>query len=271
MKLFGLTFGQEEPKIENYLFLQRVLTNALDIIYSGFPTGEFFFVPPDPIIEGYYSYLHSKYLPLTRDEEVNAWLRRKNIQTTDMYSFRSLTSSFDFHIESWNLLKEDLLKEKSFLDRYVPHGAYVTKDIKLAAYEMEKWLEEHKKIKESVLYKRLNPVFTWRQFSIDTRNGKLTINYKNYDINPNNKEFQYLTYLIQNKNIIVRYRELASVLRINAYRENISEDKDVARAIQDIKKTLKKKLVELLVNKTDIRILLDAIESITNTGYRLKE
>lgn len=269
MKVFGFTIGREEPKISNYLFLQKEIIKALDIVFTGFNTGEYYFVPPDSVIEGYYQYLHDEYERLNDDKEVDKWLKRKNIPLTSLHSFRSLILDFDVRVEFWNSLKTVLLHEKEFLDKFIPHGGYVDEKIKLKAYEMEKWLEEHRKLKDAILLKQTNPVFTWKQFSLDTKNGILIVHDKKFTINPNTKEFLFLAYLIQNAGLLVHYKDLGAILRINAYREDIAQDKDIARAIQDIKKSLKNSLTSIKVSKEDIRYLLDSIQSVTNTGYRL--
>lgn len=271
MRLFGLSFGKHEPKVENYLFLQRMMINALDIVFSGYKTGEFFFIPPDPILEDYYQYIYEKYCVLNDDPEVNSWLKRKGYKALEFDMFRSISLQFDFGIEQWNVLKDEALKEKKFLDGYVPHGGGVTDEIKLKAYEMEKWLDEHKKWKESEQQKRANPVFTWRNVVIDTKTGKLTVDTISFSINPNAKEFKMLLYLIQHVGEIVRYKELAAVLRLNSYREAVSNDEDVARPVQDYKKVIKRTLETLGVKKLLVNDLMDAIESVTNMGYRLKK
>jgi|GEM_PF-931410 DNA-binding winged helix-turn-helix (wHTH) protein len=271
MRLLGLLIGKGKPKVENYLFLQRMMINALDIVFSGYKTGEYFFIPPDPILEGYYRYIHERYSALNSDPEVNNWLKRKGLATLELDMFRSLSISFDFGIEQWNVLKDEALKEKKFLDGYVPHGGNVTDEIKLKAYEMEEWLEEHKKWKESEQFKRLNPVFLWRNFSLDTKIGKIALGNDSYDINPSAKEYKMLVYLIQHVGEIVRYREIASVLGLNSYRENVSNDTDVARSVQEYKKVLMRSLNKLGIKKSDVKALIDAIESVTNTGYRLQK
>lgn len=271
MRVFGVLIGRDESKVENYLFLQRIMINALDIVFSGYKTGEYFFIPPDPILEGYYRYIHEKYSALTNDPEVNSWLKRKGLATIELDMFRSLSISFDFGIEQWNVLKDEALKEKKFLDGYVSHGGYVTDEIKLNAYEMQKWLDEHKKWKESEQFKRCNPVFSWRNYTLDTKTGKIIVDKDSYDINPNAKEYKMLAYLIQHIGEIVRYKEIASVLRLNSYREDSSSDVDVARAVQDYKKVLMRSLGKLGVRKSDVKGLIDSIESVTNTGYRLQK
>lgn len=271
MRLFGLLIGKSEPKVENYLFLQRMMINALDVVFSGYKTGEYFFIPPDPILEGYFRYIHEKYSALTNDPEVNSWLKRKGLATIELDMFRSISISFDFGIEQWNALKDEAIKEKQFLDSYVPHGGYVTDEIKLKAYEMEKWLEEHKKWKESEQFKRYNPVFSWRKYSLDTKTGIISVDKDSYDINPNAKEYKMLAYLIQRVGEIVRYREIASVLGLNSYRENVSNDTDVARSVQEYKKVLMRSLSKLGIKQSDVKVLIDAIESVTNTGYRLQK
>lgn len=269
MKYFGLQKHKKEATIENYLFLHRFIIKTLDIMFTGFKTGEYYYVPPDSILEGYYQYIHHEYLNIYLDEEINSWLDIKGIETTNLHMFRSLVNEFDFSIEVWNTIGTELLKQKKFLDSYVPHGAYVNETIKLKAYEMEEWLEEHKIHKQEVLNKRNNPIFVWNFIAIDTRKGALTIKDKEYTINPNVQEFVFLTYLIQNVGEIVHYKELASVLRLNANTENIKEDRDIARKINDVKKSLKHKLDAIKVPKDDSRVILASIEAITSSGYRL--
>jgi hypothetical protein len=271
MRLFDTLVGHHEPKVENYLFLQRTIINTLDVVFTGYKTGEFFFVPPDHILEGYYQYIYGKYSELNDNPEVNSWLKRKGLKLLDLELFRSLITHFDFSIEQWNELRTEALKEKAFLDGYVPHGGGVTAEVKLKAYEMEKWLDEHKKWKESEQNKRLNPVISWRNYSIDSKSGKLSIGNASFDINPNAKEYKMLVYLMQHMGNIVGYKELASVLRLNSYREDVSSNTDVARAVQDYKKVLKRSLERSDVNKSDLRLLMDSIESVTNMGYRLQK
>lgn len=269
MPLFGLGYG----KIETLFFLHREMIRTLDVVFSGYKTGEFRFIPPDTLICDKYQILYDRYYELFDDQDVKDYLNRKDITLTGVYIFPSLIEKFDTKIELWNQFSKRLLQEKAIFESPRYSDDPVQKSIKLTAYELQKLLPPHQQKKDAyfqtfVITKESRAKKSKDKIvSIDPNKGKLHLYGEDIDISPNSQEFKFLRPLLEKPGERILWKEHAQKIGLNII--NYS-DTDIARLVQDMKTKLRVKLRDLGVNKRKITKLCNQIMAVRRDGYKFQ-
>ncbi len=270
MKLFTLGAG----KIETFLFLHREIIKILDVVFTGYKTGEHRFLQPDRyLFSGRYEVLLDRYSKLFNDQDVVENIERKHLAITNINNFDSLTEEFDLNIESWNASRNRWLDEKAQIEAIMPDDEYVEKDIKLAVYELQKSLPEYQKQKEVYLESLIEPKEPEAKkqkdndVSIDPIKSKLYLYGEDIDIQVNSQEFLFLSALLAKPDERILWKEHAQIIGLGIVNYI---DEDIARLVQDMKTKLRVKLRELGVNKRKITKLCTHIRAVRKAGYMFK-
>ncbi len=269
MKLFTLGAG----KIETFLFLHREIIKILDVVFTGYKTGEHRFLQPDKYIFSGFELLHDRYSRLFNDHEVIEYIDQKKLIITNISNFDSLTEEFDLNIEFWNVWRKRLLTEKAQIDVIMPHDEYVEKNIKFAVYELQKSLPEYQKQKEVYLESLIEPKEPEAKkqkdndVSIDPIKSKLYLYGEDIDIQVNSQEFLFLSALLAKPDERILWKEHAQIIGLGIVNYI---DEDIARLVQDMKTKLRVKLRELGVNKRKITKLCTHIRAVRKAGYMFK-
>lgn len=267
MKIFDLGTSP----IHTCLFLQREIINILDVVFTGYKTGEHRFLQPDSgLFAPSYEILILRYGKLRFDHEVEEYIDQKHITITNLTMYSSLTDNFDFHIEAWNREREQLLKERAHLMTIAPSDSYIERDIKLTVYELQKLLPEHKKQKEAYLQTLLVPEDERVEkkkdniVSIDPAKAKLHIYGQNYNIQIKSQEFIFFQALLDHPDETIPWKIHAEQIGLGVVNHS---DADIARLIQDMKTKLRVKLRKLGVNKRTIVNVCNQIRAVRKAGY----
>ncbi len=275
MTLFGLGYG----KIETLFFLHREMIRTLDVIFSGYKTGEFHFIPPDTLICDKYQILYDRYYELFDDPDVKDYLNRKDITLTGVYIFPSLIEEFDTKIELWNQFSERLLQEKAMFESPPYSDDSVQSNIKLTAYELQKLLPEHQERKNKYQVNQLakkRSIITKKErkirdnlVSIDTVKAKLHLYGSEYNIQPYIREFIFLKTLLDHSDEEVKYKILADQMKLNSYTKTAIEE-DIAMSVIKIKTVLRLKLKKMGIDVRIINKLCRQIIAIRGSGFMFK-
>lgn len=100
----------------------------------------------------------------------------------------------------------------------------------------------------------------------DISKGKLQFKEKlSIDVQPENQDVKYLALLLSANGSIVRNAEAAKLLKLNGYRDQMT-DKDMSLEIQAIKKKVKALLIRCGMSSQEVD---DFIRSVKGAGYKL--
>lgn len=257
MKLFDLGSNP----IHTFLFLHREIIAVLDVVFTGYKTGENRFLQPDStLFAPSYETLILRYGKLSFDHEVEQYIDQKRLTITSLSMYSSLTDNFVFHIEAWSSEREQLLKERDHLMTIMPSDSYVERDIKLAAYELQKLLPAFKQQKDAFL----EPPSL---IDFDVERAILHIGSTEKSIQLDTKPFIFLKTLMDYNGTIVGYKVLADRMQLNANQPDLT-NKDIAPEVHEIKKLLRRKVKELGFDTKSITLLMQAIQPQKGVGYK---
>lgn len=120
------------------------LIEILDIVYSDYPVGKYFFVPVEDRLEDLFDKLEFIFEWFDREDEF------QNLKITSIKGFR-LVGYFNFYIEHWASLKDSYYEDVEILKENTRLVTVMPPDLKLAFNEIDDLLKEHSKKKNKLL------------------------------------------------------------------------------------------------------------------------
>lgn len=174
--------------------------------------------------------------------------------------FKSLNAESDYRREVWVASKKILFEDINDLPKLstIP----LSNDLKLAFLEIDNLLLEHRKKKEKMLFGE--GLLEYKSLKINLNDCTLSINNsKPVAINPETKEFAFLTLLLRKLGKVVGYKEISQVLDLNA---GVGDDTLVKRNIQFVKRDIYNKIAELGFSKKEAKEIRNYVRFVRNQG-----
>ncbi len=116
-------------------------------------------------------------------------------------------------------------------------------------------------------------IYSYGNLSIDTKRGILVFKGYSFTINPETFQMKMIIELIKANGEIISYKDLFKRIGKRDTDEEKIENKDYAKDLQDIRKSIKDYLDNSpkisSPHKKSVSKLMQSIKSVTNKGYRL--
>jgi hypothetical protein len=247
-----------------YLIFEKLLI-ILDAVYSGFAKETKIFHPAHEDLNRYYTGLLFTYQEFNTRKDFN------DISSDIHRPFSSLYNNFNDVIDFWVDIKDIYYENLADVKQNITQTYDLSPELTVVFQEIDKLVKDHQHQKYLLLHPVINNTDLKYLFGDIVINlSKATLSYKNLTVNitPSNIEFRFLLLLLRNKSTLVEYKNIAQELKLNSYRADKDND-ELARNIQDIKKSLTKLLESFGIPKQIVIKHLLKIVAIKNIGYKL--
>lgn len=124
--------------------IYKKLVEILNVTYSDYPVGKYFFIPADDRLEDLFNQLHRIY------NYFNFKPQFQELKIINIQGFR-LVGNFNFYIELWASLKESYFQEVELLSKHTKIVCILPSDLKLIFNEIDELLKKHSAIKHREL------------------------------------------------------------------------------------------------------------------------
>jgi hypothetical protein len=124
--------------------LYKKLIEVLDVVFNGYTTRDYTFIPPDDHLVELYNNLRRIYLLIDLRTEL------KKLKVTELRLFKFSNNYLD-NIDLWLKLRNEYIKDINYLSNLVQIKYPVPVDLQLTFIELDKLLEIHQAKKDDLL------------------------------------------------------------------------------------------------------------------------